>query len=449
MDELPLESHGSGDSLQMAELLIENAVGVMPVPLGIATGFVIDGESLSVPMATEEASVIAAASYAAKLFGEQGGIATSADAPIATAQIILQADEDADPFVDIAQRVRGSEGQIGAAVDAALPTLVARGGGFRHLQVASIDAAVEPSGGGHTFKVELDIDVRDAMGANKANTAGEQVAGLIEELTGARRLMAIVTNACPRSLVRARGKIAAASLGRVGWQGDDVMRRIVAAGAVAAADLQRAVTHNKGLMNGVTAVVLATGNDTRAVEAAAHGWAAVSGRYGSLSSFSVGDDGRLDCALQLPIPIGTVGGAVDVNPVASLSMRLLGDPPGRRLARIAAAVGLAQNVAALRALVTEGIQAGHMRLHAARLAFAVGARGSEVDTIVASLVSPAAESRAPVTRSTAAELLRIHRVGNGDWHRRGWCGRARAWRWQSIGARRTRTRTWPPPRVSR
>jgi hydroxymethylglutaryl-CoA reductase len=402
---LPLESTGSGDALQMAELLVENAVGVIPIPLGVATGFVVDGEALHVPMATEEASVIAAASYGARLFAARGGFVTAADAAIATVQIILQADANREELAAAAAQVRTAARRIGAAVDAALPTLVARGGGFRGLFADLLDTGEPGETRAGTLKVEIDVDVRDAMGANKVNTAGEHVASLIEELTGARRLMAIVTNASPRSLVRAQGNVAAGLLARPGWPGADVVHRIVAAAGVADADPHRAVTHNKGIMNGISAVALATGNDTRAVEAAAHGWAAARGAYQSLSSYQVGADGSLECAIELPLPVGTVGGAVDLNPVAQMSLRLLGDPSSRRLARIAAAVGLAQNVAALRALVTEGIQAGHMRLHAARLAFASGARGDEVDVVAGELVASAAAG-SPMARTTAGDLLR-------------------------------------------
>ena len=371
--ELPAGLTGDAETSAVADLLVENAVGAFPVPLGVATGFRIDGEELVIPLATEEASVVAAASYAARLLadGHGGtGIRTQADPPIATVQLFVeQTREDAETAV------RAAQTEIAALVDAAVATLVARGGGFRALAVQRV---------GDTLKVEIDLDVRDAMGANKVNTAGEAARALLERLTGGRLLMAIVTNACRRALVRAAGQVPCGRLARGGYSGVQVAQRIVRAGALAAADHDRAVTHNKGVLNGIAALTQATGNDTRAVEAAAHGWAAAGAGYAPLTSYHVAD-GALHCRLQCPLPLGTVGGAVGLHPVSRLVLRILGNPDSRRLAAIAGAVGLAQNLAALRALVTEGIQHGHMRLHAERLAFNAGARGAEVPALAAAL----------------------------------------------------------------
>ena len=282
-----------------------------------------------------------------------------------------------------------------ALVDDAVASLVQRGGGFRDVTAQLIGAAV---------KVEIDLDVRDAMGANKVNTAGEAVRPLLERLTGGRTLMAIVTNASRRALVRAAGQVPCSRLGRGGYSGAEVAQRIVRAAAIAAADHDRAVTHNKGVLNGIAALTQATGNDTRAVEAAAHGWAAAGAGYAPLTSYRVAD-GNLLCRLQCPLPLGTVGGAVGVHPVGRLALRILGNPDSRRLARVAAAVGLAQNLAALRALVTEGIQYGHMRLHAERLAFDAGARGTEITEIATALT----EAK-QMDVATARQLLRTRRA---------------------------------------
>ncbi len=390
--ELPPGLTGDAETSSLADLLVENAVGAFPIPLGLATGFRVDGQELVVPLATEEASVVAAASYAARLLadGHDGaGIRTEADPPIATVQLFLERPRD-----DAETAVRGAQAEIAALVDAAVATLVRRGGGFRALAVQRI---------GGTLKVEIDVDVRDAMGANKVNTAGEAARALLERLTGGRLLMAIVTNASRRALVRATGQVACARLARDGYSGAEVAQRIVRAAAIAAADHDRAVTHNKGVLNGIAALAQATGNDTRAVEAAAHGWAAGAG-YAPLTRYHVAAD-ALHCRLECPLPLGTVGGAVGLHPVSRLALRMLGNPDSRRLAAIAAAVGLAQNLAALRALVTEGIQHGHMRLHAERLAFDAGARGAEIAEIAAAL----AQAK-HMDVATARQLLRSRRA---------------------------------------
>ena len=390
--ELPAALCGDAETNALADLLVENAVGAFPLPLGLATGFRVDGEELIVPLATEEASVVAAASYAARLLdgGPDGaGIRTAADPPIATAQLFL---EQTRPDAETA--VAAAEAEIAALVDGAVATLAARGGGFRGLSAARRRDAL---------KVEIDLDVRDAMGANKVNTAGEAARPLLERLTGGRLLMAIVTNASRRALVRAAAQTPCARLARGGYSGAEVAQRMVRAAAVAAADHDRAVTHNKGVLNGIAALAQATGNDTRAVEAAAHGWAAAGGGYAPLTHYHVAG-GDLHCRLECPLPLGTVGGAVGLHPVSRLALRILGNPDSRRLAAIAAAVGLAQNFAALRALVTEGIQHGHMRLHAERLAFSAGARGAEVAAVAAALAD-----RGPMDLPASCRLLQAQR----------------------------------------
>ena len=276
--------------------------------------------------------VLAAASYAARLLADGhggAGIRTQADPPIATVQLFVEQTRN-----DAESAVRAAQTEIAALVDAAVATLVERGGGFRALAVQRI---------GDALKVEIDLDVRDAMGANKVNTAGEAARPLLERLTGGRLLMAIVTNASRRALVRAAGEVPCARLARGGYSGAEVAQRIVRAAAIAAADHDRAVTHNKGVLNGIAALTQATGNDTRAVEAAAHGWAAAGAGYAPLTGYHVAN-GALHCRLQCPLPLGTVGGAVGVHPVSRLALRILGNPDSRRLAAVAAAVGLAQNL---------------------------------------------------------------------------------------------------------
>ena len=384
----------SAEALDLADLMVESAVGVLSVPVGIAAGFLIDGRELAVPMATEEPSVVAAATHAARLVRRGGGFTTSGGLPLATVQVFV------DGAADAARRVQAVEPQIHEQVDAAVPTLVARGGGYRGLRVLPLPAS-------GVLKVEVDLDARDAMGANKVNTAGEALRPLLERISGGTVLMSIVTNASRHNECSARFSCPEARLARAGRSGAGMAERVVRATAVAADDPDRAVTHNKGIMNGIAAVALATGNDTRAVEAAAHLHAARSGRYGPLSSFRR-EDGELVGELAVPIPIGSVGGATSVHPGARFGLQVLGKPGARSLARIACAVGLAQNLAALMALVGEGIQRGHLRLHARRLAFQAGARGPEVER-VAGRIAGAGTVDGDAAAAALAELRRTER----------------------------------------
>ena len=361
-----------GPLLELADVMIESAVGVMAVPLGVAPGFLIDGAVRDLPMATEEPSVIAAATYAAAIIRGGGGFSTWADDPVMTAQVLLEG-----CHTDAPARVEAARERVAAELMQALPRLAARGGGFRDLDVRTL------SGCG-VLRVHIHVDVRDAMGANLLNTAAEAAGRLLESITGGRILMAILTNSSARRKAGARFSLDPRVLASGGVDGADVAARIVRASRVAQEDPDRAVTHNKGIMNGISALALATGNDTRGIEAAAHAWAARDGGYRGLSVYSMEAE-RLEGTLELPLPLATVGGGVSVHPTARMALKLLGGPSAVELGRIAAALGLAQNLAALRALVTEGIQAGHMRHHATRVAYQAGARGDELAEVAAVL----------------------------------------------------------------
>ena len=383
---------------ELSDIMVEGAIGSVPVPLGIAAGFLIDGEQMDIPMATEEPSVIAAATFAAKILRRGGGLFTWSDESVMSSQLFL---EGVSPEGE--SRLLQEQERIGALVDRALPGMKARGGGYRAMELSRL-----PESG--ILVVGLKIDVRDAMGANALNSASETVRAELERLSGGEALMCILSNAARDRRAGARfilpvSKLSA--LGPKGMSGAEVARRIVLAYRIAAEDEQRAITHNKGIMNGISAVVLATMNDTRAVEAGAHAWAARSGRYRPLSRYALqggsGDPSQepaLVGEIELPLAVGSLGGAVGFHPASSLSLRVLGSPGARGLSQIMAAVGLAQNFAAVLALVTGGIQRGHMKLHAARLAYQAGARGKEVRRVADAL---AKEGR--YSRGQAAALL--------------------------------------------
>ena len=353
---------------EISDVMVETAVGATPVPLGIAEGFLVDGRDVAVPLAVEEPSVIAAASFAARLVAGSGGFHTWASEPLMSAQVFL---ERVDPEGEA--RLRDCGPKVAELLTPHLASLERRGGGFRGLSVTR-------RAGSATVRVDLLIDVRDAMGANRLNTAAELASPLLERESGGRRLMAVLSNEAKDRLAGASCEIPFARLRPglgTGMEPAEAARRIAAASLIAQEDPSRAVTHNKGIMNGISSLALATMNDTRAVEAAAHAWAARFGTYRGLSTWEAGD-GTLKGRIELPLALASVGGSVDFHPAARACLRVLGSPGGTELQRIAAAVGLAQNLAALLALVTDGIQKGHLRKHAARLAWKVGARGNEV-----------------------------------------------------------------------
>jgi hydroxymethylglutaryl-CoA reductase len=394
------EASDAGPALnELADLMVESAVGCLPLPLGLATGFLIDGQPVVIPMAVEEPSVIAAASFAARIVRRGGGFSTWAAEPVMRAQVFLEGVP-----AGAEQGLPAAEGEIRRRLDALQPSLKARGGGFRGLEVLRL-----PESG--TLRVDLRIDVRDAMGANILNRAAEHIRPFLEELCGGRALMCILGNAAEERRAGARFTVPLGALplgggprGGPDLSREELARRIVAAGELAREDAQRAVTHNKGIMNGITSLALATMNDARALEAAAHAWAARDGRYRALSFYRF-DGQSLEGELELPLPMAAVGGAVGFHPASRLALKVLGRPDGRRLARIAAALGLAQNLAALLALVSGGIQRGHMRYHAARLAYQAGARGAEVRLLAERLAERGAFSR----EEAASELERLRK----------------------------------------
>ncbi|GAB3569088.1 hydroxymethylglutaryl-CoA reductase, degradative [Amycolatopsis endophytica] len=374
-----------------ADHMIENVVGILGIPLGVGTNFVVNGHDVLVPMATEEASVVAAASNAAKIARIHGGFHTSSTAPIMQAQVQLVGVTDPE-----AGRVRLLEArdELIALADAQDEKLVEFGGGVRDIAVRLV-----PSRAGTYVVAHLQVDVRDAMGANAVNTMAEAVAARAAEIAGGRSLLRILTNKADLRLSRARAVFDAEALG-----GEAVVDDIVHAAALAEADPYRAATHNKGIMNGISAVVLATGNDTRAVESGAHSHAiSAAGQYTSLSRFEKDADGNVVGTLELPMPVGLVGGATKVHPVARAAVSLLGVRTASELAEIITAVGLAQNFAAVRALATEGIQRGHMSLHARNIATTVGATADEVPAVVARLLADR-KVRADHAEQVLAEL---------------------------------------------
>jgi hydroxymethylglutaryl-CoA reductase len=370
---------GAGLELEQADLMIENVVGVHELPLGIATNFQVNGRDVLVPMVIEEPSVVAGASLAARLVRAGGGFRAHATEPvmIGQMQVLDLADPWAARFALLDQKARLLE--IAHEVD---PVIAGLGGGARDLEVR----VLENSPVGPMLAVHLLYDCRDAMGANAVNTAVERLAPLVEEISGGRVLLRILSNLADRRLARARCDIPVEALAFDDFDGPQVAQGIVEAWAFAAADPYRAATHNKGIMNGIDAVATATGNDWRAVEAGAHAYAARSGCYSSLSTWRLAEE-KLMGTLELPLAVGIVGGTISAHPVARVALKMLGVESARELAEIIAAVGLAQNLAAIRALATEGIQRGHMSLHARQVAMSAGATGQEINRVAAQLVA--------------------------------------------------------------
>jgi hydroxymethylglutaryl-CoA reductase len=363
-----------------ADHMIENVVGTYSLPMGIARHFIVNGRAVSIPMVVEEPSIVAGASFMAKLAQPTGGFFASTTAPEMIGQIQLL-DLD-DPIAAREALLVEKESLLAKAAEVD-PVLKKLGGGPKDLEVRLI----EGSPIGDFLVLHLIYDVRDAMGANAVNTAVERLAPRVEAITGGRVLLRILSNLADRRLAHASVTIRTEDLAFDDFEGETVRDGIVEAWAFATTDPYRAATHNKGIMNGVDAVVLATGNDWRAIEAGAHAYAARSGHYTSLSTWGVDDEGNLTGVLEMPLAVGTVGGATRVHPGAQAALKLMGIESASELAQIIVSVGLAQNLAALRALATEGIQRGHMNLHARQVAIAAGAEGTQVDKLAEQLVA--------------------------------------------------------------
>jgi hydroxymethylglutaryl-CoA reductase len=367
-----LQSTGSL-KLELADRMIENVVGTIPIPLGIGVNFLINEKDYLVPMAIDEPSVVAAASYAAKMARPSGGFFTSSTEPIMIGQI--QAVDIDDPY--------GAKMAILAAKDKIIkkaneqdPMLISVGGGARDLDVKVIEADSGPM-----VITELHVDCRDAMGANTVNTMAEAVTPLIEGISRGRVYLRIISNLATKRLARAWTVVTKEAVG-----GEEVVDGIIQAYNFAAADPYRAATHNKGILNGIIAVTIATCNDHRAVEAGAHAYAARTGRYIPLAVWEKNKDGDLVGSVELPMAVGTIGGATKVHPIAKIALKILGVRTANELAEVMTAVGLAQNLAALRALSDEGLQRGHMSLHARNLAIMAGAPEDLIDLVVEKMV---------------------------------------------------------------
>ena len=367
-----LQSNNGGISYDKADKMVENAIGTFSLPLGIATNFKINSKDYIIPMVIEEPSVIAAASKGAKIARIKGGFEVTADESYSIGQIqVLDID-----IPSAIQKITNSSNEILQLANSESNTLSKMGKGAKEISCKEIDT---PSG--KMLIVELLIDVGDAMGANITNTMCEAVSPMIEKISGGRTLLRILSNYSTRRIAKARAVFEKEAVG-----GEKVVNDIILAFEFADNDVYRAVTHNKGILNGIIAVANAVGQDSRAIEAAANAYAAKSGRYCSLSKWSKDNDGNLVGTLEIPLSVGIVGGIVNVHPVAKVCTKILGVSTAQELACVMIATGLAQNYSAIRALATEGIQKGHMRLHARNLAAAAGATSEQIDKIVQKMI---------------------------------------------------------------
>jgi hydroxymethylglutaryl-CoA reductase len=391
-DRLAFERPGGLD-LAQADHMIENVVGVFGLPLGVALNFLVNGRDVLVPMAIEEPSVVAGASYMAKLVREGGGFSAGSDPPLMIGQVLLL--DLSDPAA-AAERLRERIAEILRAADEAMPGLVELGGGARELELRTFP----DTPAGPMLVAHLICDTRDAMGANSVNTALEAIAPRLESISGGRAHLRILSNLADRRMAWASCRVPAGALAFADYSGETVRDGIVEAWAFAWVDPYRAATHNKGIMNGIDSVLIATGNDWRAAEAGAHAYAAREGAYRPLSRWWSDEAGALGGELRLPLAAGTVGGATQAHPLARACLALLGVGSARELAEVVASVGLAQNLAALRALATEGIQRGHMLLHARQFAIAAGAAPEEIEGVVRQMVS-----EGQIRLERAAELI--------------------------------------------
>ena len=372
--------------IELADRMIENVVGMTELPIGIATNFKINGRDYLIPMAIEEPSVVAAASHAAKLAREGGGFFTSSTEPIMLSQI--QVVGLRNPHFAKMQVLEHKE-ELMRIANEQDPVLIKVGGGCRDIKARVIDSNMGPM-----LVIHLHVDVRDAMGANAVNSMAEALAPYIEDITGGKVYLRILSNLAIYRLARAR------AVWKKNVIGEDTVKGILYAYEFARVDPFRAATHNKGIMNGIDAVLIATSNDWRAVEAGAHAFAAMDGWYTSLTHYEEDEEGNLVGSIELPMAVGIIGGATSTHPKAKIARKILGIKTAKEFGEILAAVGLAQNFAALRALATEGIQRGHMSLHARNIAVMAGAKGEEIDRVAELLVK---EKKVRVDR--AKEIL--------------------------------------------
>jgi hydroxymethylglutaryl-CoA reductase len=382
LDEAARAVLGSTDALPVSRAngMIENVIGTFQLPLGVATNFLVNGKDYLVPMAVEEPSVVAAASYMARIVRGCGGFQTSSTAPIMRAQV--QVLGMSDPF-GARLAILAARDEIVAAANQKDPVLVKFGGGCRDIEVHVFPSTSR----GAMVVLHLLVDVRDAMGANTVNTMAETVASIVERITGGEVRLRILSNLADLRLARARIEVTEEALATKEFSGLRMMEGIVDAYEFAAVDPYRAATHNKGIMNGIDPVVVATGNDWRAIEAGAHAYAARSGRYTSLTTWEISAKRTLVGTIEMPMALGLVGGATKTHPAAQAALQVLNVETAVELAEVTVAVGLAQNMAALRALATEGIQRGHMALHARNIAIGAGAEGDEIDAVARRLAA--------------------------------------------------------------
>ena len=378
-------------SPEIADGMIENVIGVFELPLGVATNFIVNGRDRLIPMAVEEPSVVAAASYMARIARDHGGFETSSTDPVMRAQIqVLQVEDTAAARANLL----AARDRIVALANERDTVLIGLGGGCRDIEVHVFDET--PAG--PMVVVHLLVDVRDAMGANTVNTMAETVAPLIGEVSGGETRLRILSNLADLRLSRARVEIPFAALDTQEYSGERIAQGIFEAWAFASVDPYRAATHNKGIMNGIDPVIIATGNDWRAIEAGAHAYAARSGSYTALTRWQVTEQRTLIGSIEMPMAVGLVGGATKTHPSACAALELMGVSSAGELGEICVAVGLAQNMAALRALATEGIQRGHMALHARNIAIMAGATGDEIGRVARQI---AAEGNVTVDRAKA------------------------------------------------
>ena len=366
-------------SLKIADGMIENVVGRFELPLGIATNFLVNGKDYLIPMAFEEPSVVAAASHMAKLARTSGGFQAVSDRPIMLGQIQVM---DLEDLYASKTKILEHKNELILAANEKDKILVNLGGGCEDLEVHLFN----DTPAGPMMIVHLLVNVCDAMGANTVNTMAEHVAPLIEKLINGRVRLRILSNLADKRLVTASVKLSASQFDTKNYSGNDVIKGIFEAASFAAVDPYRATTHNKGIMNGIDPILVVTGNDWRAIEAGAHAFAARDGHYTSLTDWSISNNGDLLGKITLPMAVGLVGGATKTHPTAKAAIEVLGVKTATELGQVIAAVGLAQNLAALRALATEGIQRGHMTLHARNLAVQAGAHGAEIDLIVKGMI---------------------------------------------------------------